>query len=282
MKKNLILLGILALSAMQCVSISNKIDRHRSGENPYLKEPFYARYLNTGTRLDKQIQDKLQALAAEPHSPALHNDLGMLLWEKGFPKDAEREFRRAIGDDDKFYPAWFNLGLVEQARGNTFAAKKAFDRTIELKPGDATALFELGLMAENVGRDSVAVDMYAKAFRINPNLLDVRVNPRILDSELVPRALLASYDAAHQNESVGFHTTPAGYVPPARVPAPSPVPAANEIVTPAPPATEQGVQTPPPPAAPPATAPTPVPRLKANPQTPAPAPQPPPTVPPKK
>lgn len=272
MKKNLLFLGIIALSALQCVSISNRIDRHRAGENPYLKEPFYAKYLNTGTKLDAQIKDRLQALSIEPHSPALHNELGMLLWGKGFPKDAEREFRRAIADDGKFYPAWFNLGLAQQARGNTVGAKSAFHKVIELKPGDASALFELGLMAERAGRNSTAIDFYAKAFRINPDLLDVRVNARIVYSKLVPRALIAMYPNAYQNESVQFHPAPTGYVAPVRPPAPS---SSVNIVVPESPATEQGVQTPPPAAAPPAPAPP----MNPNPQQ-QPAPAPPPATPP--
>jgi tetratricopeptide (TPR) repeat protein len=264
MKKNLILLGILALSALQCVSVTNRIDRYRAGANPYVEEPFYARYLNTGSRLDRDIRQTLQALAAEPSSPTLHNDLGMLLWEKGFPNDALREFRRAVAADSRFHPAWFNIGLVEQTRGNTMRAKSAFARTIELKPGDATTLFELGLMAERAGKDTVGVEMYSKAFRINPNLLDVRVNPRILDTKLIPRALIASYPRAHETESVRFHSTPTGYVPPTRMEAPSREAAPSEIVTPTPPATEQGSQTPPPPASP---------SIAPNPQTPEPTPK---------
>jgi Tfp pilus assembly protein PilF len=278
MKKNFVVLAIVALSALQCVSIENRIERHRAGANPYVKPQFYAKYLNTGSALDRQIQQKLRALAADPSSPALHNDLGRLLWDKGFPKDAEREFRRAIVADKKFYPAWSNLGLALQASGDRVGARAAFSRTVELKPGDAATLFELGLMAERAGRDSLAVEYYSKALRINPNLLDVRVNPRVLDTKLIPRALIAAYPQTHEQESVQFRSTPSGYVVPARIETPSPVPAPADIVTPTSPATEQGAQTPPPPSAPetPVVNPNPQPPIKPTPQTPPnPNPQPP-------
>src|SRR5439155_14082367 len=100
--------------------------------NPYAS-PFYARYLNTGTALDAQITATVNALQANPRSASLHNALGQMLLQKGFPKDAEVEFERAVNADSHFYPAWYNLGLVRMSRGNLTGSHYALARTVHYK-----------------------------------------------------------------------------------------------------------------------------------------------------
>ena len=51
--------------------------------------------------LDAQIASTVEAVRQNPDSAALHNELGALLMQKGFPKDAEREFERAINADSR-------------------------------------------------------------------------------------------------------------------------------------------------------------------------------------
>jgi Tfp pilus assembly protein PilF len=205
MKRLLLIIAAVAVAA--CSST-----RHQD-ENPYAN-PFYARYLNTGSPLDAQITATVKALQANPKSASLHNTLGQQLLQKGFPKDAEREFERAVNSDSHFYPAWYNLGLVRMSRGDWTGSKFAFSRTVHYKPGHSAALFQLGLMEEQRNHQRAAIDYYAKAFSINHSLLDVRVNPRILDSKLVPLALLKAYPKEHARESMSFQPTPPGYVQP--------------------------------------------------------------------
>src|SRR5688500_19049486 len=108
------------------------IDRNSGYENP-----FYAKYLNTGSTLDAQISATLEQLRRNPDSPALHNELGSLLVQKGFPIDSEREFERAIIADGRFSPAWYNLGQVRAARGDEIGARRAFRNAIDHNPGHA-------------------------------------------------------------------------------------------------------------------------------------------------
>ena len=223
--------------------------------DPYA-QPFYQKYLNTGSRLDAQITRTLNDLRANPRSATLHNTLGQLLVQKGFPKDAETEFERAVNADGHFYPGWYNLGLVRMSRGDWIGAHFAFGRTIHYKPGHSAALFQLGLMEEKRNHQRAAIDYYAKAFLINHSLLDVRVNPRILDSKLVDVALLKAYPNEHARESMAFNPTPPGYVQEG-LEAPTPQATAAQIVTPAPPVTDPSqqrtapAQPAPPPAKPP-------------------------------
>ncbi|MFP5246535.1 MAG: tetratricopeptide repeat protein [Thermoanaerobaculia bacterium] len=258
-----LILAVAVLAMTGCAAIRDL----RNDEKPYEKPPFYAKYLTTGSALDAQITRTLVALREDPSSPELHNNLGALLIEKGFPNDAAREFERAINADTRYYPAWYNLGLVRASQNDELGARRAFARTVDLKPGHAAALFQLGLVEEKREHTDRAIDLYAKAYGINPALLDVTVNPRILDTKLTHLALLRLYPTQHAQRSMQFQGVAPVTQPtaPAQT-APSPQPAPGKILTPAAPATDPARQ-----------------RTPANPATtPAPRPTPPPTRPPGK
>jgi tetratricopeptide (TPR) repeat protein len=240
MMKRLLAVAAVALTLFGCATF-------RKNDNPYQKTLFYQKYLDPANPLDAQIQRAVNDLRTNPRSASLHNELGQLLRQKGFPKDAEVEFERAVNADSHFYPAWYNLGLLRQARGDYAGARFAFHRSIHYKPGHAAALFQLGLMEEQRQNTAAAVEYYAKAFGINHALLDVRVNPRILDSRLIDLALLRLYPNEHARASMQFQPTPPTYLQPnLQEPAPSPQPAAKDIVTPAANVTNPAQQTPPP------------------------------------
>jgi hypothetical protein len=229
-----------------CIAFGRRVDRKIAGTNPYQKPPFYSRYLHPESALDRQVQLKLDALRQNPDSARLHNDLGALLAAKGFPKDAELEYVRAIHSDPKFYPAWYNLGLIREARGDQAGAVRAFRHTLDLKPGHPSALFEMGLTEEKRGHTRRALAYYQKAFAINHALLDIHYNPRILDTRLVDLALLGLYPNAHDRRSIQYSATPVDLRAHAVEEAPSPQAPASNIVTPSAPVTEPATQTPPP------------------------------------
>lgn len=220
--KRLLLLAAL-LAAFGCSAI-----RDRSNDDAYAN-PFWAKYLNTGSALDAQIQRTLDAIRQHPDSPELHNTLGTLLVDKGFPKDAEREFERSVNANRRYYPAWYNLGLVRASRGDELGARRALLTTIKLKPGHGAALFQLGLVEEKRQHVDRAVELYAKAYSINPKLLDLDVNPRILDSKLTSLALLKMYGSRHAKMSAQFQ----GSIPVAREAVATPAAPSPKIIPPA-------------------------------------------------
>jgi len=215
--KRLIILAAVTLATIGCTAMQELRDQKTASAKP----PFWSKYLNTGSQLDAQIQRTLDALGQNPDSPELHNTLGGLLVEKGFAKDAERKFERSLRANRRYYPAWYNLGLVRASRGDETGAHRAFARTVSLKPGHAAALFQLGLLEEKRQHTDRAVSYFAKAYLINPTLLEVDVNPRILDTKLTSLALLKMYPAGHGRMSTQFQMAPAP-APAAPQPAPKP------------------------------------------------------------
>jgi hypothetical protein len=102
MNRLLPVLLLLTLATFGCAAIQD----YRGGDADAYDNPFYAKYLNTGSALDAQILRTLEALRQNPGSSALHTELGSLLVQKGFPKDAEREYERAVNINGNYYPAW--------------------------------------------------------------------------------------------------------------------------------------------------------------------------------
>jgi tetratricopeptide (TPR) repeat protein len=240
MKRILLTAAVVALAGC-----SAYLHRTRSS-NPY-DNPFYMQWVSSNNGLDAQIRNTVTALRESPRSASLHNQLGQMLVQKGFPKDAEREFERAVNSDSHFYQAWYNLGLIRAGRNDYSGAQRAFRRTVRLAKGHSEALFQLGLIEEKRGNEDSAIDYYAKALRHNSAILDVRTNPLVLDSKLVPLALIRNYELQHARESARFLDTPLGYVSPAaQEQAPSPQPAPAQIITPAAPATDPSKQPAPP------------------------------------
>lgn len=249
--KRLLILAAATLTATGCAELRELTHRD---ENPYAKPPFYSKYLNTGSTLDSEIQRVLNEIPNNPNSPELHNALGAMLVEKGFPKDAEREFERSVNANGRYYQGWYNLGLVRAGNGDALGARRAFQKAVSIKPGHSAALFQLGLIEEKRQHTDRAVHLFAKAYAINPALLDVSVNPRILDSGLTDLALIEMYKISHTKGSMQFQDAPI-YTnltvapPPAGQPslprteqAPSPQPAPSAIVTPSAPPTDAGTQ----------------------------------------
>lgn len=239
---------ILLTAAAITIVAGCSLQKNRSS-NPYDTPPFYTQWTTSNNGLDVQIRNVISELRAHPNSAPLHNQLGQLLIAKGFPKDAEREFERAVNSDSHFYQGWYNLGLVRQSHQDYSGAERAFHRTVRLAKGHSEALFQLGLIEEARRNDDAAVDYYAKALRHNPAILDVRTNPRVLDSKLMQLALLRNYELDHARRASRFLGTPPGYAAPTQAQpdkAPSPQATPAQIVTPSAPVTESGTQVTPP------------------------------------
>ncbi|MFA6957104.1 MAG: tetratricopeptide repeat protein [Thermoanaerobaculia bacterium] len=203
----------LLLALTSCASWEKA--KQKKQERESYANPFYLKYLDEGSELDREILARIDALRADPKSAPMHNELGALLFERRFPKDARYEFERALDCDKRFYPARYNLAVLELSQGNSGRASRLLKQVIDDKPGHAEAHFTLGLIYEKNGRTQAAIDHYVKAFTIDPDMKKYRRNPRLVETDLLTATLLTMYDETNHRASIRFLPAPDGYEPPA-------------------------------------------------------------------
>jgi len=154
----------------------------------------FERYLSPEVPEDRAI---LNYLALAEQGQATSDDLaelGVLLLDKGFPKDAERYLEAAVDADKENVEALYRLGLVRQRMGKEGSAIRCYRKVVNQRPGHAYASFMLALAEEKRGRRDAAVYHYAKAYRHQPALANPVVNPLVYDSHLQSEALLLRYE----------------------------------------------------------------------------------------
>jgi tetratricopeptide (TPR) repeat protein len=153
----------------------------------------FEQFLSPDRPLDRAILGYL-ALDHEGKASSVDlADLGVLLLQKGFPKDAERYLKKALKADKHNYEASYRLGLVLQREGRDREAIKYYRRTLKDRPGHGYARFMLAMAEERCGRRAAAIQDYVRAYHRVPDLADVTKNPLVADSDLQTEAILARY-----------------------------------------------------------------------------------------
>lgn len=153
----------------------------------------FERFLSPDNPADRAI---IRYVELERSGQASSNDLaelGVLLLDKGFPKDAERYLKKALRADRHNYEASYRLGLVYQRVGRERAAIRAYRRTLRRRPGHTYARFMLALAQERAGSRNAAIENYVHAYRHLPQLADPSFNPLVLTSELQTEAALLHF-----------------------------------------------------------------------------------------
>ena len=134
-----------------------------------------------------------RALAlARPTDAGVWNDLGNLLALQGDLDEAEGAYARALELDPASASARFNVALLRQQRGDLPGAAGDFRALLEQDPAHAWAHYQLGSVHELLGQRSEALEHYAEAFTLDPELLFAETNPHIIENRLVTEALLVA------------------------------------------------------------------------------------------
>ncbi len=214
----------------------------------------FERYLSPDSPTDRAITNYL-ALAKSGRASSMDlANLGVLIFEKGFPGDAEDYLRAALKLDKHNYEAAYRLGLVLQRQGRDREAVRYYKMTLKQRRGYAQARFMLAMAEERCGRREDAIRDYAKAYRYAPQLADPKKNPLVYDSHLQTEAVLRHYD-----EEAKTSTLPVTEIDPAEVRrmmearpqgAPAPPPATAPAAAPAVAPAAAPAAPPPPPAQP--------------------------------
>jgi tetratricopeptide (TPR) repeat protein len=134
------------------------------------------------------------ALAALPGAAA--QERGWQFLQAGDFRDAEREFRLALGSTPDFYPAETSLGYLELARRDAAAAVPHFDRALMLDGRDVAALLGRGQALLALGRETDALSAFESASAVDPSLADVSRRVEVLRFRGLGQDLAAAREAA--------------------------------------------------------------------------------------
>ncbi len=172
----------------------------------------FERFLSEDRPADRAIMSYL-ALANSGRASSMDlANLGVLIFEKGFPGDAEDYLKAALKLDKHNYEAAYRLGLVLQREGRDREAVRYYKMTLKQRRGYAEARFMLAMAEERCGRREAAIRDYAKAYRYAPRLADPHRNPLVYDSHLQTEAVLR-----HYQEGAATSTLPVTEIDPAAV-----------------------------------------------------------------
>jgi protein O-mannosyl-transferase len=116
------------------------------------------------------------ALALEEKSSFAHNDLGLVLAERGALDEAINEFRRAVAIDPAFVEAHTNLGHFLALQGSRQEAIGQLRRALQIDPTFPNAHNTLGNILADKGELDDAIGHFRKALQKNPELAMTHYN----------------------------------------------------------------------------------------------------------
>lgn len=154
-----------------------------------------------GASLQMQGKDALPALRnaaklslndAEPH-----NNLGIVLQERGQFVDAAASYRSALKIDPGFVEAHYNLGNVQSELGQLEDAVISYRSALKINPNFAVIHSNLGNALKDLGQLDAALASYRRALQINPDFAEMHNNlGSVLQDLGRPNDAAASYRQA--------------------------------------------------------------------------------------
>jgi len=120
-------------------------------------------------------------LRKNPHSWMAHNNLGMLLQQRGDHDEAELHLKKSIALNPRNGQAHFNVGNVLLARGELDAAIVHYRQALHFHPNRASFHHNLAVALERQRRWSEAADAYRQALRFDPGNAAAGARLRVLE-----------------------------------------------------------------------------------------------------
>jgi tetratricopeptide (TPR) repeat protein len=109
-----------------------------------------------------------ELLNLDPRNAVVSNNLGAALCRLGHLKDAEAQFRRAIGVKVNYADAYCNLGNLLRTTGRVIEAEMPLRRAVKLKPTHLDAQVGLATTLFFLNRISDARVLLEKALKVSP------------------------------------------------------------------------------------------------------------------
>jgi Flp pilus assembly protein TadD len=166
------------------------------GVPPSLDEWHYQRgtaYRDAG-HPPEAIHEYEEALRVRPRSPAVRNDLALVLRDQGRRAEALAQWEAALSDAPAWFEARFNRAQVLAAEGRFFEAIPDYQRVLVDEPSHAPAHLSLGTALIATGSIASGLAHYRDAERLAPN------DPLV--AFVIGRALLAHGDADEGREEL--------------------------------------------------------------------------------
>jgi tetratricopeptide (TPR) repeat protein len=92
------------------------------------------------------------------------------------PRSALRAYEQAATADPENIAVWINWGRLLHEQGKIHEAEKVYRRGLEQGGPDPLLLFNLGVLLEDLGKTSAAIDAYLSALAEDPDLADGHYN----------------------------------------------------------------------------------------------------------
>jgi hypothetical protein len=157
-------------------------------------DPIWVKWMEPDDPQDQTILDYWERSKNGELDASGTIDLGTMLFRRGYPKDAVQLYRQALKSEGKNYEAWFRIGLVKHHEWEVDDARHAYKKCLKLLVGHGWCNFYLGLLEEQTGHPSRALQYYRMAYKVAPEIADPAFNPEALRSKLLIGATLGDRD----------------------------------------------------------------------------------------
>ncbi len=138
--------------------------------------------------LTRKVAEKAEAEAeAEGRTAQQWYELGNEL-DAADPVAARRAYQRALELDEHHLDAHLDLGRSLHENGELSAAQKHYRAALECDPDDVTATFNLGVALHDLGRLPGALEQYDRTLELDPRHADALFNSAQIQEELGDKA----------------------------------------------------------------------------------------------
>jgi len=121
-------------------------------------------------RLDEAAADYREVLVYDPRNKFAYYNLGVIEQTKGDSGSAESDYRIALTIDPDFVPALFNLAILRTSSGSDREAIDLYKHVIQIDEGYAAAHLNLGFLLIDNGQEKEGKAELAIAVGLDPTL----------------------------------------------------------------------------------------------------------------
>jgi tetratricopeptide (TPR) repeat protein len=128
--------------------------------------------------LDEKAQENLQtmAIALDPDNYFAYNNLGILMYTRGLPEEAIKEFRISLTIQPVQSIVHYDIGKILSENRLFREAAQEFAQALQFAPGDVHAHNDLGVALFQLGDYENAAEQFGDAVRIDPAYVEANRN----------------------------------------------------------------------------------------------------------